>query len=278
MLPGFLLALREGVEAALIIGILLGALRKIQRRELSASVWYGVLAAAFVSLLAAVGLTLAGTRLEGRAEEIFEGVMMITAAGLLTWMIFWMHGQARFLRSKIEQDVRQAVDRSDSGLGKRALFGVAFLAVFREGIELAIFLVAAGLATNPVQTIMGSVTGLVAAAGLGWLLYTSTRRLPLNKFFLITNILLILFAAGLVSHGVHEFNEAGLIPPVVENVYDVNAVLNEESTFGQLMKALFGYNGNPSLTEMMTYLVYFGVLVLSVYWIQRQPAPGTVRG
>jgi high-affinity iron transporter len=278
MLPSFLLALREGVEAALVVGILLGALRKLQRPELAGSVWSGVAAAGLASLLAAVGLNLAGASFEGRAEAIFEGVMMLTAAGLLTWMIFWMHHQARFLRAKIELDVRQAINKTDAGLGKRALFGVAFLAVFREGIELALFLVAAGMATNPGQTIAGAALGLAAAVGLGWLLFSSTRRLPMSKFFLVTNILLILFAAGLVSHGVHEFNEAGLIPSVVEHVYDVNPVLNEESTAGQLLKALFGYNGNPSLTEMISYLVYFAVLVLSVFRVQRQPAVGAAQG
>lgn len=270
MLPSFLLALREGVEAALIIGILFGALRKLQRPELAPSIWYGVISAAAVSVLVAVGLTLAGARLEGTAEVVFEGFTMLFAAGLLTWMILWMHNQARFLKQRIEADVRHAVVTPGGKGGKRALFGVAFLAVVREGIELAIFLVAAGLATNPGRELSGALIGLVVAAALGWLLFTSTRRLPLRSFFQFTNILLILFAAGLVAHGVHEFNEIGWIPAVVEHVYDLNPILNEQSTAGQLLQALFGYNANPSLTEIIAYLLYFSVLTLSVFGFQRR--------
>lgn len=266
MLPSFLLALREGVEAALIISILLGALRKFDRQDLSPSVWLGIISAAVLSILVAVGLTAVGASFEGRAEEIFEGFMMLLAAILLTWMIFWMHKQARFLRSKIENEVRQAVNRT----GRGALFGIAFLAVAREGIELALFLVAAGLASDAGSNLLGAAFGLAGAVALGWLLFSSTRRLPLARFFQVTNILLILFAAGLVAHGVHEFNEAGWIPAIVENVYNINPIIDDKSTLGLMLTALFGYNGNPSLTEMIAYLTYFSVLLLTTLRLPRQ--------
>ena len=274
MLPSFLLALREGVEAALIVGILFSALRKIDRPDLAPRVWWGVISAAAVSVLVAVGLTLAGASFEGAAEEIFEGFTMLAAAALLTWMILWMHRQSRFLRSKIEHDVRSALGKS----GGNALFGVAFFAVVREGIELAIFLVAAGMASsNSAQDLLGAGIGLAAAAVLGWVLFSSTRRLPLARFFQVTNILLILFAAGLVAHGVHEFNEVGWIPSIVEHVYDLNPVLSESSTAGQLLTALFGYNANPSLTEIIAYVGYFAVLLLSTVGFTRQPAPAAAQ-
>ncbi len=273
MFPSFLLALREGVEAALVVGILFGALRKLQRSDLAASVWWGVLSATGVSLLAALGLGLADANLEGTAEQVFEGLTMLAAAALLTWMIFWMQGQARFLRGKIESEVRQAVGKS----GKRALFGVAFLSVVREGVELALFLVAAGLASNPGPSWLGAAVGLAAAVLLGVILFASTRRLPLQSFFKVTNFFLVLFAAGLVAHGVHEFNEAGWIPSVVEHLYNLNPVLNEGSLGGQILSAIFGYNGNPSLTEALAYLVYFGVLFLSLVRIQHQPAANTAQ-
>lgn len=268
MLPSFLLALREGVEAALIIGILFGALRKLDRMDLSSRVWFGALSAIGVSILGAVGLTIAGMSLEGTAEQVFEGVTMLVAAGLLTWMIFWMHRQSRFLRGKIENNVRQAIGHT----GGMALFWVAFLAVVREGIELALLLVAVGMTTGAMQNLTGSVLGLAAAVALGWLLFTSTRRLPLGRFFQVTNILLIFFAAGLVAHGVHEFNEAGLIPSVIEHLYNINPVLDEKSVIGQLLTALFGYNGNPSLTESIAYVGYFLVLLLNVLRLPWQPA------
>ncbi len=277
MLPSFLLALREGVEAALVIGLLIGALRKLQRRDLSASVWFGAISAAVASLLVAVGLNLAGAELEGTAEVVFEGITMLFAAGLLTWMILWMQHQSRFLRSRIEADVRQAIDRPGGTPGRRALFGVAFLAVVREGIELAIFLVAAGLASNPALELTGALTGLAAAVGLGWLLFSSTRRLPLGSFFRLTNILLILFAAGMVARGVREFIEIGWIPAVVHAIYNANPILNEGSLVGQLLQALFGYHAAPALTETIAYLLYFAVLSLSVFGFQRKSVTETAR-
>jgi high-affinity iron transporter len=138
MIPSFLLALREGLEAALIVGIVLGALRKTQHEELKTTVWWGTASAIVVSLVAAVILYLVGVSFEGKAEEAFEGITMLLAAGVLTWMIFWMHYQSQNISASLEADVRQAARQHS----KRALFLVAFLAVVREGIELALFLTA----------------------------------------------------------------------------------------------------------------------------------------
>ncbi len=269
MLPGFLLALREGVEAALVVGIVLGVLRKLNRPELKVSVWLGVAAAFLASLALALGLRLFDASLEGHAEEIFEGVSMWLAAGVLTWMIFWMSRQSRSHRADLETQVR----RGALSLNRWPLFGIAFLAVFREGIELALFLLAAGMAgASGGSTLLGAALGLLAAAALGWALFSSTRRLPLGRFFQVTNILLILFAAGLFAHGMHEFNEAGLIPAVVENVYNLNPLLADNSVLGGLLTAMFGYNGNPSLTEMIAYLSYFITMFVVVRLLNtRQP-------
>lgn len=249
MVPSFLLALREGLEAALVIGIALGVLAKTQRSYLKPAVWRGAFAAILVSLLAAVLLNLLGAQFEGRTEEIFEGFAMLAAALLLTWMIFWMQRQGASLQRQLELDVTSAAQRR----GARGLFALAFLAVAREGLELSLFLTASALATDALPTLLGAFFGLAGAALLGYLLFATTRRLSLKQFFQITNVLLILFAAGLVAHAVHEFNEAGLIPPVIEHVWDVNPLLHEDSTAGQVLKALFGYNGNPSLSEVLAY-------------------------
>lgn len=272
MLPTYLLSLREGLEAALIIGIVLGALTKIRRSDLSPAVWLGTLSAIGVSIVTAVLLTAFGMSLEGQAEQIFEGITMLIAAGILTWMIFWMRKQARYLKSELEAGVNKAA----ASTGKRAIFWVAFLAVVREGIELALFITAAFFAgdqsqvtTNIIQTLAGTILGLGTAALLGWTLFATTVRLDLRRFFQVTGILLILFAAGLVAHGVHEFNEVGWIPAVVEHIWDVNAIVDENSLPGQLLKTLFGYNGNPSLTEMIAYFVYLAVV--TVLW-RREPA------
>jgi len=260
MLASFLLSLREGLEAALIIGIVLGVLVKLQRGDLNKQVWFGTGAAVLASVLAAIGLNLLGMKFEGKAEAIFEGVTMLLAAGVLTWMIFWMHNSAGNLKREIEAQTKDAV----RGKGGQALFALAFLAVFREGIELALFLLAVQQTTSPTQTLVGALLGLAGAVVLGWFLFTSTRRLSFHGFFRVTNVLLIIFAAGLVAYGVHEFNEAGIIPAIIDPVWDINPILSDKGEVGLLLKALVGYNGNPSLTEVAAYLVYLAGIVTYV--------------
>ena len=276
MLPTYLLSLREGLEMALIIGILLGALKKIRRDDLAPSVWLGTLSAAAFSILTAVLLTIFGLSLKDRAEQIFEGATMLIAAGILTWMIFWMRKQARFMKGELEAGVNKAA----ASAGKTAIFWFAFVAVVREGVELALFITAAfftgdqsQLTTNIIQTLAGTILGLGTAILLGWTLFATTVRLDLRRFFQVTGILLILFAAGLVAHGVHEFNEVGWVPAVIEPVWNMNPILDETSLLGQLLRTLFGYNGNPSLTEIIAYVAY--LIVVSIFW-RREDAPAKV--
>jgi high-affinity iron transporter len=267
MLPTYLLSLREGLEAALIIGIVLGAVSKIRRNDLIPAVWFGTLSAIAVSVLTAILLTSFGMSLKDPAEAIFEGITMLIAAGILTWMIFWMSKQARFLKSELEEGVNKAA----ASTGKRAVFWLAFIAVVREGVELALFITAAFFASdvshatsNIIQTLAGTILGVGTAALLSWTLFATTVRLDLRHFFQVTGFLLILFAAGLFAHGIHEFNQVGWIPVVVEHVWDVNMILDEDSLVGQLLKTLFGYNGNPSLTEMIAYFAYIATVI--VFW------------
>lgn len=266
MLSSYLLSLREGIEAALIIGILLGAVRQVKRPALVPAIWLGTLSAAALSVLGAVLLTLLGLKLEGAAEAIFEGFTMLTAAALLTWMIFWMSGHSRTLKSALEADIQRA-----SHFGRRAVFLVAFIAVLREGIELALFLTASTFVAGSFQTLLGAVLGLGTAVLLGWSLFASTIRLDLRRFFQVTGILLVLFAAGLFAHGVHEFIEVGWLPAIVENVWDVSFILSRESVAGQLMSALFGYNPSPDLTEVIAYLAYFVAIGLGLQWLSQRP-------
>ncbi len=261
MLASYLLSLREGVEAALIVGIVLGALRQIRREDLKPIVWLGILSAAGLSLVTAILLNLLGVSLEGVTEPIFEGLTMILAAILLTWMIFWMSRVGRTLKSELEFEVQKAAHIRS----KRALFLVAFVAVLREGVELALFLTATLFASDATQTIVGAFLGLSTAILLGWSLFATTVRLDLRRFFQVTGVLLILFAAGLVAHAVHELNEVGWIPAVIEHVWDINHVLNEKSLLGQFLTALFGYNGNPSLTEVLAYFLY----LITVFFLSK---------
>jgi high-affinity iron transporter len=269
MLSAILITFREGLEAALIVGIVIGYLVKIGQRDQIKTAWAGVAAAALMSALIAWGITAVGAELEGRAEEIFEGTTMFLAVLVLTWMIFWMRSQARFLKQSLEKEVHTAVASGAAW----ALFGLTFIAVFREGVETALFLGASAFIADGASTLIGAVIGLAAASVVGYLLYASTVRLNVRLFFNVTSVLLLFFAAGLLAHGVHEYQEAGLLPATIEHVWDINFVLNETSTLGEIMKALFGYNGNPSLLEVLSYAAYWVLTLFGVrWWVERRAA------
>ncbi len=261
MFPAFLLTLRETLEAVLIIGIVLTTLHAAKRQHQRRYVWAGTLVAIFLSLLVAISLNLLGARLEGIAEELFEGIMMLLAAIVLTWMIFWMQRQS----SQLSQDLREEVRRTDRQNSSLALFSLAFLAVFREGVELSLFLTATAYSSGQSGMLEGILAGLALALVIGWALTTGLLRLDMRRFFTVTSVLLILIAGGLVGHAIHEFNEAGVIPSIIEHVWDLNPWFDEKSVLGQMMTALFGYNANPSLTELIASSLYYGALVSVLY-------------
>jgi high-affinity iron transporter len=264
-----LITFREGLEAALIVGIVIGYLVKIGQGHRARMAWAGVGTAVALSALLAFGISAVGAELEGRAEQIFEGVTMFLAVGVLTWMIFWMRFQARFLKVSLEKEVQTAATSGQT----LALFGVAFVAVFREGVETALFLSASAFAADGGGTLAGALLGLAIAATLGWLIYASTVRLNVRLFFNVTSVLLLFFAAGLLAYGVHEFQEASLLPMTIEHVWNINHILDEKSTLGEIMKALFGYNGNPSLLEVISYVAYWVVALAGVrWWVGRRAA------
>jgi high-affinity iron transporter len=270
MLPSYILSLREGLEAALIIGIVLGALRQMRRRDLSAAVWAGAISALVVSTAAAVLLTQLGLELKDPAEAIFEGLTMLLAAGILTWMIFWMARQSRHIKAEVESGVQQA-----SRAGKRGLFFLAFIAVLREGVELALFLTASVFASDARQTLLGALLGLGTAILLGATIFATSVRLDLRRFFQVTGFLLILFAAGLVARGVGELVEVGWLPAFIEHIWNLGGVVSEESVLGQTLGALFGYSASPSLMQALAYAAYFGAVLLGLRAAgkRRRPEP-----
>ncbi len=260
MAASFLLTLREGLEAALIVGLLLGALKKFNQGGRQSSIWLGTGAAALASVLGGYLLNLLGASFSGRGEQIFEGTTMLLAAGILTWVILWMGKHSRKLNEKLHSDTEMAVGKK----GGWALFSLAFLAVIREGIELVVFLTAAGVGAQGTAVVAGAVLGLGTVVLISILLFKSLIRLNLGRFFQVTSVILVLFAAGLVAYGVHEFNEAGLIPPLIEHLWDINYILDEGSPLGMLLKSLLGYNGNPSLSEVLGYVLYLSGLSLGL--------------
>jgi high-affinity iron transporter len=268
MFSSFLVTLREGLEAALIIGIIMAYLVKTDNRQGLKSAWWGAIAAIAASIAIGAVIFFAAGEFTGRAEEIFEGISMFIAAGFLTWMILWMHQKAADIKSHLQTQVQSALTKGPSA----GLFILSFIVVIREGIETALFLFAAETtAESTALFITGGLVGLIIAVIAGYVIYKGTARLNLKAFFNVTSILLIIFAAGLVAHGFHEFHEAGIIPPVIEHVWDTNSVIADTSTFGRFLAALFGYNGNPSLVEVVAYFVYL-IGAFGLYFFRKPQA------
>lgn len=202
------LMLREGFEASLIVGIVLAFLNKTGRRDGFAAVWLGTFVALAISVGVAVSLFAVGARLEGTAEYVWEGTAMLLAAGLLTWMIFWMRRQARSLKKELETQVQTALAAGSTF----ALASVAFVGVLREGVETSLFFFSSVESSKGATTIVGSIVGLAIAVALGYLFYKGSSRLDLRRFFTITSGLLLLFAGWLLARGIEEYAEAGILP------------------------------------------------------------------
>ncbi|HET8586748.1 MAG TPA: iron uptake transporter permease EfeU, partial [Candidatus Limnocylindria bacterium] len=255
---------REGVEAALIVSIILAYLAKTGNMRHFGKIWLGTGAAIAVSV--GVGLILFITigGLKEPAEQIFEGTAMILAAAVVTWMLFWMRRTAANVKGELHASVdRRLVEGSVWGLAI-----LAFTAVIREGIETSPFLMAQAQAAsqadgNAFSTLLGAVIGLVIAAILGFGFYRGARVINLRTFFQWTGVALVFIAAGLLSHGIHEFIEAGVISVGTATAFDISTVLSHDEGIGQWLRAIFGYSSAPEWITLLSWLVYVvGVLVL----------------
>ena len=261
----FLITLREGLEAGLIIAIILAYLKSTNQRPHFRTVLVAALAAVAVSLTVGAAIFAVAGEFEGRSAEAFEGLAMLLAVGVLSWMIVWMKRQSAGIKKNLEHEVAQAI-----GMGSAfALALIPFTAILREGLETSVFLFAATRTSTPLESTVGASTGILAATALTWGLYSGGYRINLRVFFNVTGVLLIFFAAGLLAHGIHELQEAALLPFVVEHAWDVNHILDDGSGAGLWLKALLGYNGNPSLVEVVAYPVFL-VLALS-YFLALRP-------
>ena len=254
-----LLTLREGTEMALVVGIVLAYVSKVGARDAQRWVWSGVAAATGVSLLFLGVLNALDREFEGTTEQLFEGSTMVLAATFLTWMILWMSRNSRSLKGELQRGVAAALQRGGVAWG---LFLLVFFAVVREGVELALLLFAAPGSGK----LLGGVLGVAGAIGIGMLIYYFGRRVDLRTFFRVTTILLVVFAAGLVSHAAHEFVEAGPLQRVEgPALWTTRAMLPEDEGLGAILRSLFGYADAPHLIEVVTYLGYFVV----AWWLSR---------
>ncbi|OAA26531.1 hypothetical protein AT15_06485 [Kosmotoga arenicorallina S304] len=223
-----------------------------RKNNLEKSIWTGTALAIISSILLAFVFNMVFGNFEGRVEEIFEGVLMLLAAGVLTYMIFWM----QFKRAEFEGKVDRAVSED-----KPIYLGLlAFSAVVREGVETVLFFSAIKETTEPFLAAIGGISGILIAVVLSFLLYKGTSKLSISKLFFWSGMFLFIIAAGLFAHGIHEFQEAGLLPVFIEHIYDLNGILSENGVLGGILKAVFGYNGNPSFLEFLSYWLFIGTI------------------
>jgi high-affinity iron transporter len=260
-MTALLITLRETLEASLIVGIMLAFLHRTQNRDRNPIIWAGVAAGILTSVVVALFIMHFSGSFTGKAEEIYEGVTMLIAGGLITWMVVWIAMQRKSMKQALEHKI--AVHLETGAL--ISLFFLVYTSILREGIETVIFLQAAMMQSEGAVSHVGAIAGMILAVSAAWLLMRGMLKwFSLSRFFTFTGILLMFFAAGLIAHGIHELQEAGIIPILVEHVWDINAVIDEKSAFGSLLKGVFGYNGNPSLIEAMGYTVYLSCV--SMLW------------
>ncbi len=258
MFANYLIGLREGLEASLVVGILVAYLVRTGHRDRLAPVWTGVGVAVGLSLGVGALLTFTSNSLSFEAQETFGGVMSLVAVAFVTWMVFWMRRTARSIKGDLEGKLHTALT-----MGTRALVVTAFIAVGREGLETAVFLWSAvqaaaqdnGSTSAPVA---GATLGLVTAVVLGVLLYRRAVRIDLSKFFTVTGAGLVLVAAGVLSYGFHDLWEAGILSGGLfdRQAFDISSVIPPSSWYGTLLKGIFNFRPDPSWFETLVYFAY----------------------
>jgi high-affinity iron transporter len=272
MATALLIMLREGFEAALVVAIVFAYLRRIGRLDLGRAVWQGVGLAAAISLGVGVVVHLTIGNLEGAARLRSFAAISFLALCVLTWMVFWMRRQARAIKGDLEHRIDVAL-LGDNVAG--ALAAVAFFAVLREGIEAALFLIAAATEDSGWSVLAGGFLGLGLASIVAWLVYYGGRSLPMKAFFTVTGVVLIVFAAGLASRTVLFLQGAGDLGSLSLNgVYDLRRYewLTQSSEVGKFLAAMFGWDPRPSVEQVVVYLAYL-VPVLTLF-LRPQPSGG----
>jgi high-affinity iron transporter len=260
VLTALLIMLREGFEAALVVAIVYAYIRRIDRPELTVPMWQGVAAAAALSVGVGIVVHLTVESLEGNARLLAFAAVSMLAVVVLTWMIFWMRSQAHRIKGELQGNVDQAI--AAGGDVRLAVMTVAFLAVAREGLEAALFLIAAATTEDGWAVLVGGLLGLAGASVLGFLVVLGGRRLPMRQFFTVTGLVLIVFAAGLVSRTILWLQATGDLGTVWNNVYDLTAYpwLTVNTETGKFLAAMFGWDPRPSIEQIVGYLLYLGTV------------------
>ncbi|WP_410014289.1 iron uptake transporter permease EfeU [Sodalis sp. C49] len=254
MFVPFLIMLREGLEAALIVSLIAGYLKKTGRGRWLKAVWVGVLSAALLCLAVGVVINETTGEFPQKQQELFEGIVAVLAVLILTWMVFWMRKMSRSIKAQLESAVDQALSNA-RGQGW-ALVGMVFFAVAREGLESVFFLLAAFQQDVGIEAPIGAVLGLACAIVLGMLMYYGGIRLRMEKFFKWTSLFILFVAAGLAAGAIRAFHEAGLWNGFQAIAFDFSATLSTQSLFGTLLEGLLGYQEAPTVSEVAVYLLY----------------------
>jgi high-affinity iron transporter len=262
MLANYLIGLREGLEASLVVSILATFLVKSGHRDRLKLVWIGVGAAIAVAVAgwALLQFITALTARSFTTQETIGGVMSILAVGFVTWMIFWMRTASRSIAKELRERMGQALE-----VGPRAVVVLAFLAVFREGIETAFIVYASAATATTATPLIGVLLGLATSVLLGLLIYRGAVRINLAVFFKWTGALLILVAAGIFAYGFHDLQEANILPGLQTLAFDISHIIPPDSWYGVLLKGIFNFNPSPTVVEAVAWVAYL-VPVLVLYF------------
>jgi high-affinity iron transporter len=260
MFANYLIGLREGLEASLVVGILIAYVVKTGNRSKLPAIWVGTAVAVLASLAFGGALTLTSHSLSEEAEHIFAGTMSIIAVGLVTWMVFWMRATARELRGELHGRLDRALSA-----GGVALAIVALVAVLREGLETALFLWAATSASDGVAVALGgALLGIATAVVIGWAVYKGALSMNLATFFTWTGALLIVVAAGVLAYGVRDLQEGGVLPGGENVAFDVSGTIDESSPVGTLLGGFFHFDPVTTWLQLGVWVVYL-VVTLTLY-------------
>ncbi|MFI6850267.1 FTR1 family protein [Kitasatospora sp. NBC_00085] len=252
MFGNYLIGLREGLEASLVVCILIAYLVKTGRKDKLPPVWGGIAAAVVLSMAFGAVLQFGSSQLTFEAQEALGGTLSIIAVGLVTWMVFWMRRTARHLKSELHGKLDAAL-----AMGTVALVVTSFLAVGREGLETALFIWSAVQATNDgYNPIIGAALGLATSVVLGWLFYRGALKINLAKFFTWTGAMLVVVAAGVLAYGVHDLQEAGWLGGLHDLAFDISSTIPKDSWYGTLLKGVFNFQPDPTVLQLAVWAAY----------------------
>ena len=263
MLPAFLITFRETLEASLIVAAILSILIKFRQASVIKSVWLATGLATIASILILVLASIFGLKVQeiysGKTEEFIEGIFMMSSAGFITWAVFFLHKTFTDFKKGVFKKISDKAERQEI----KGIFWLTFLAVFREGFEIVLFLSTIFLSSKPSEIFSGFIAGVGSGLIVALTLVITTIRLPIKMAFKTINLLLIFFASGLLARGVHEFEEAGIIPEIT--AFNLGFLPEKGTIAADLIKVLFGLTPQMNYIQISLYLVYTGMLFWFVF-------------